>query len=112
MELNCPYNQLQLMTAGLSAQNKLTTMGEKKVEELMEKINNVSSIKTKAELNDAVATSNGITLSELINSPNYSVLIDDYEKRIFNQGIQILSDYGFTDIECWALVALTLGKLT
>ncbi len=62
--------------------------------------------KDKAGMNKRVAEENGITVGELINSPNYQTLLDEYRQTLIPRTIKRMAEVtGLTEIQCWALFA-------
>ena len=59
---------------------ELTTLMKDSVSTFDEKFG--ECFNTKAELNKRVAEENGITIKDLINSPNYKYLIDDLDIQL------------------------------
>lgn len=103
MAINVPYTKLQLLTAGMSANRKMNALGEEGIDELANKLNAISSGDT-AEFNKEVAASNGITVLDLINSPNMALMQEEYREKCLYKAIDILTALGFTEEEAWAVM--------
>jgi len=107
-EIVCPYDQLTLKLALLGLETKMEDTS------LAEKINDRLSdflVDDKAELNKRIAKHNGIEVTDLINSPNYKTLMEEYSQKLMMQAIDILKEESFTDKEAWALLAIGTGIL-
>lgn len=66
--------------------------------------------KSKAEFNEVVAAHNGISVVDLINSPNYKVLGSEYVESIIKIVVEKLkSDLGLTDVQAWSVAAESFG---
>lgn len=103
MAINVPYTKLQLLVAGMSASSKMNALGEEVIDDLANRLNAISS-GDPAEFNKAVAASNGITVLDLINSPNMALMQDDHRERCLHKAVDILKSLGFTDEEAWAIM--------
>jgi len=107
-EMVCPYDEITLKIALLGLEKKIAD------ETLAKKVNSRLSeflIEDKAVLNKRIANHNGIEVVDLINSPNYSTLKEEYSQTLILKAIGILKEETFTDKEAWALVALGTGLL-
>lgn len=108
MGINVPYDELTLKIALMGASSKLEN--EELQKELLSKISDIS-VKTMAELNVKVSEFHGITVPDLINSPNYEKMKAEYANHNLALIRNIYLDAGFSDKESWALVCLGLGQL-
>ena len=107
-EIVCPYDEITLRLALLSLEEK---MGD---ESLGKRVNSRLSeflIDDKADLNKKIAEHNGISVMDLINSPNYGELTAEFSKILMLKSIAILKEERFSDKEAWALVAIGTGTL-
>jgi len=107
-EITCPYDKITLQIALLGLETKMAD------DTLAEKINSRLSdflIDDKAVLNKKIAEHNGIEVIDLINSPNYETLTQEFSKTLIHKAIDILKEETFTDKEAWALVAIGTGIL-
>ena len=72
----------------------------------------INPISTKKDLNQKIAEYNGISVKNLLNSPNYSCLMwwlhKIQTKRIYGQNDRKLD---ISEKEAWALVAVAAGLL-
>jgi hypothetical protein len=101
MAINVPYTKLQLLTAGMSASRKMNALGEEVIDDLANKLNAISS-EDAAEFNKEVAASNGISVLDLVNSPNMAHMQEGYREKCLYKAIDILKSLGFTEEEAWA----------
>jgi hypothetical protein len=107
--MNCPYDKRTLRLTALEVDSKLTDEKIKKLEEIVEKQNTFNDISDKQVLNERVSKENGVSVVELINSPNYEKLIDEYTTKLAYELIeQIKSKVGFSDKEAWTLLVLAV----
>ena len=108
MAVVCPYDEITL---------KLALLGlEKKIEDsdLAERVHSRISdflVSDKAELNKQIAKHNGIDVIDLINSPNYGTLKEEYSTTLMMKSIDILKEETFSDKEAWAILAIGSGIL-
>jgi len=107
-EMKCPYDEITLKLALLGLESKMAD------DTLANKINARLSdflISDKAEMNQKIAKHNGIEVVDLINSPNYTTLKEEFSQTLLLKAISILKEETFTDKEAWALVAVGTGTL-
>jgi len=107
-EITCPYDKITLQIALLGLEKKMAD------DTLAEKINSKLSnflIEDKSVLNKKIAEYNGIEVIDLINSPNYDTLKQEFSETLIHKSIEVLKEETFTDKEAWALVALGTGIL-
>ena len=109
MKINIPYNKLELSLALMGIdQKKLDTIDPKKN---FDNIKN-SLPKDKAELNKKIADENGISVVDLINSPNYQILCDECIQKMFTNVIETLAkEFNITIVQSWAIFALCKGTI-
>ena len=109
MKIELPYSELDLMLAAHSIdESKLT---KEKEEELIEEIKKEFP-KGVAERNKKIAEENGITVKDLIDSPNYKILCEEHEERVIKSVIQkIVKKFGITERQAWAGLALAKGVI-
>lgn len=108
MNIDVPYDEMTLKIALISAGSKLDEEGLQ--EKLLENLAPYSP-ETPADLNKKIAEHHGISLLDLINSPNFISLKDDYLLHHLALIRKIYKDFGFDDKEAWALMCLSLGQL-
>lgn len=109
MELNVPYDELSLKIALMGVSNKL----EKDIslqERILNKISEVSP-KTEESLNEKIAKHNGISVKDLIDSPNYLILKEEFAREKFHEVRGIYLSEGFDDKESWAMMCVSMGLL-
>lgn len=107
-EMVCPYDKITLQIALLGLEKKMAD------DTLAKRVNSRLSdflIEDKAELNKQIAVHNGIEVIDLINSPNYETLREEFSQTLIRRAIVILKEESFTDKEAWALVAIGTGIL-
>lgn len=62
--------------------------------------------------NATIAEFHGISVLDLINSPNYPLLITQYQLSSLEKGVKFLSEeIGLTELQTWALVAVGMGLI-
>ena len=108
MDIKVPYDELSLKIALMGASNKLEKEGLQ--EQLLSKLSKFT-VNTMADYNIKVAEFHGISLADLINSPNYETLKSEYAKNGIDFILNVYKDAGFEDKEAWALVCVGLGQL-
>jgi len=105
--IDIPYNELELRIAAIGM--------EQKVEEHKDAIKNIleskSSFSTEADRYKEIADHYGITVVDLMNSPNLGTLLDKYGESIMLYIRKDLLDLGFEDKETWAFILVLNGKL-
>ncbi len=107
--MEIPYNnwELRLALIGLTADLE----DEEKTKELRAEFESRLP-KEKKDLNKKIADSNGITAEQLINSPNYQVLHQEYINGVIHDLVNtIKKQFNATDIQAWALIAVALGLI-
>ena len=108
MTLHIPYNEIELRIALMS----LESMEEEKINELVSKVNKTiteqygDAAENKAQVNKTVAKLNGITVKDLIDSPNYEKLIQEFRNSVITSIVDSLVNEGLEQKQAWALIAL------
>lgn len=109
--MNCPYDEITLRIALLSANGKLVKISEEKGDvELMRLMD--TAVKEMGEgpsdketLNKEVAAHNGVSVSDLIGSPNYQELVQEF---CYSRVVKVIDNvkdlFGFTSQEAWAVI--------
>jgi len=103
--INIPYSQFELDIALLGISNRLE---EDKSAEIMQEF--VTSFeektgKTQAERNKKIAEFHGITVSEFINSPNLTTLVEMFqESYTIEMKNTLMEKLGVSDKEAWAII--------
>jgi hypothetical protein len=105
-DINCPYSQLELSVAMLSASVKL----QKKEAELDKMLETIGATSDKS-LTELAAEHHGITKLDLINSPNMEKLIEIYQNHTFDACFKLLGELGLNNKESWAVFAHACGSL-
>lgn len=106
MKINCPYDDLEINIAALGLNNKLEVIDAMLNDpEFTVKF---SAPASKADLNKDIANFQGISISELINSPNYNTLVEEYKNSEVHRLLEYLKSKGFSDKEAWAFLVLGL----
>jgi len=108
MELKVPYDEVTLKKSLGGASAKLEVAGLQ--EGILERITKTTA-QSQAEFNRFVSEFHGIGVSDLVNSPNYEKLKEDYGVHHVSQIHRIYLESGFTDIESWALICVGFDKL-
>ena len=99
LEIDCPYDDLTLRLAVISLGDKFTEDIQKNLLSKLE----VNKPITK----NVVAEFHGITLEQLINSPNYEILLNEHRESIVKNFLKVVKNEGcFSDQEAWALLIL------
>lgn len=104
VELKCPYSELELNIAMLKLNNSLT---EEMADEIATEVENILGKRatTPAEFNLAVAKHNGITLEQLVNSPNMEYLVTSFRQYAVNTIFSVLRRKGLSELEVWAVIS-------
>jgi predicted esterase YcpF (UPF0227 family) len=97
MVLNLPYTKMELMLACITAMPKV----EEHAIELEGRLNQLHDI-DKVSINEAVAMQNGISMLDLINSPNMAYLVEQYKSDRMHEAVKIFVEFGLTEKEAWA----------
>lgn len=109
MFLQCPYDEWSITIAKLSVSRKLEAYekanGENSAENVIVSYTaNLPQAGT-VEYKEAVASSHGISLLDLANSPNRENLIADYDKSLIKGMLEHLkSTFSLTDVEAWCIL--------
>lgn len=106
--ITCPHNELTLKIALMGIGDKFEDPNfEIKFKEIMSDIYTSDN----AILNKKISEFNGISVLDLINSPNYTVLKEEFFKASLVKAINSLKEDGFSDKESWALIMAATGNL-
>ena len=106
--INVPYTAFDMRIALLCVNSKLDE-NEAALMELGDKLNAKYGGNNKTTL---IAEHYNITNIELVNSPNYKILVEEYDEMITKELVQELcSKVGLTDKESWATVLHLTGNL-
>lgn len=96
--MKVPYSGLELSIALISAVNKLDGK-EDELKKALELIHKPTS-----NINHEAAKFNGISITDLINSPNMEYMVETYKESCILKGIETLESFGLTNKEAWAAV--------
>lgn len=103
--INIPYSQFELDIALLSISNRLE---EENFTEIMQEFVTAfeeKTGKTQAERNKKIAEFHGITVSEFINSPNLTTLVEMFqESYTIEMKNTLMEKLGVSDKEAWAII--------
>lgn len=107
--MNCPYDKTTLMIGVLGANRKLEEYekknGEGSAKKKFEEYSYLFVPETNTDVNKAVAESNGITVGQLINSPNYSTLKNEHAFMMVRKAMNVLKEeFGLDDKEAWGMM--------
>lgn len=106
--INVPYNALDMRIALLGVDSKFEE-NETALLELGDKLNEKYGSNKKTTI---MAEYYNISVLDLINSPNYKTLVEDYDEMITKELVQELcTKVGLTDKEAWAVVLHMTGNL-
>lgn len=99
--MKIPYTKFQLQMAFIQLCQREDI--EKKIEDLVPTLI-AESPKNKKEFNENVALENGITVEQLLNSYNYTMLCSDYlESCILGAIKKLETGLGITSVQAWSL---------
>jgi len=107
--IKVPYTQWEMQIALLGI--------EKKFEENKEALEKVTAelggkYGEGSKKTEAIASHYGITVLDLINSPNYSKLVESFDEMVMKEIIGALrSEVGLDDKEAWGVMCLLTGNL-
>jgi hypothetical protein len=103
--INIPYSQLELDIALLGVSNTLEdAVATEAMEEIVTFFEQKTG-KTQAERNSKIAEFHGISVLDLINSPNLNILVEMFqESRTLEMKTVIMEKLGVSDKESWAII--------
>ena len=104
MNLKVPYTKNELLLAVVTAATKLENLSSEKQEELRDSIDGVCEMDQDGNVNKAVANYNGISVQDLINSPNMAFLIQQWRMVHLNKAVNVMKNFGFEENEAWAML--------
>jgi hypothetical protein len=108
--MNCPYSAIELKIALLNLPEDAVNPEKSEIVENI--IKNEFPETTHAEINKRVAEDNGISVETLINSPNYTILIEQFHNQLFKRTINLMQEHtGMSEIQAWAVIATAQGLL-
>lgn len=101
-----PYKKFEILAAVNLIDEKLLAQGDS-IQEALGKILNIEL----PQLHLQAAQYHGVTVLDLINSPNYEVLTKSYQETLVSKAIQHLESAGFSNVESWAIICVIYGVL-
>lgn len=105
--LKAPYSKWEMM----GALGGITEEQAKKMEKLGEETDKLVP-SNKKELNAKTAEFHGITTEQLINSPNYQMLCQEFAESLIMNFIEILKKkVGLTEVQAWATYFASKGEI-
>lgn len=109
--MKCPYNAFELNLALIKANSVFEKIDKKgKLSELEKRLDELKPPEG-AQLKPAVAAFHGITVKELIDSPNYKTLSQEYFENRIAKVLETLKEYGIDDKTGWALLTKAMDIL-
>lgn len=104
--MESPYNKIELLAATISANKKLVAYSEKHGEPALEKaMNNLVEGHATDDLTGKIADHYKISRLDLVNSPNYKSLVDEFNVMTVKAIISDLKEtFDFNDKESWAIL--------
>lgn len=102
--LDCPYSDLELKIAAIGLANKFE---DPEFVKKAEEVNNQAEQPTK----ENIAKFHGISVKDLIDSPNYKVLVEEYGDHKGKEIIRELEGIGLSNKEAWVVLASIAGLL-
>lgn len=103
MNIKVPYSKLELLLAAIHAGDKLGRLGKESEDIIKDKLTRLSPDDNKSK-NAEIAEFHGISVQDLINSPNMVYMSSQYDHHLVNQSIEILKSFDFSDKESWAIL--------
>ena len=109
MSIDCPHSELELHVAALGLIEKL------KDKETQQAILNAGDehktvgTDTAKNRKEQAAEYHGITVKDLIDSPNYEKLIKEFVTHTCRKLMSSFKSHGFTDKEAWCLLMGVAG---
>lgn len=105
--LDCPYTKMDLTIAMLGLEQKLEKIGEENLKQVLEK-----EFKTlNKPLNKEAAKFHGVTVKELIDSPNFEKLQKQYMDSAVNKLVSnVCKKLDLEPVEVWSLIAASIDN--
>ena len=108
MAVECPHDKLALQIAMLSASRKIEEYEKKNGEgSMIKKIEEakLEAPQSVADLNKSTAEFHGITVEQLINSPNYNKLKEEFGESAIERLLKFLNaEFELSNPEGWAIL--------
>jgi len=109
MTVKIPYTKSEMYSAINSLDMEKL---DKELIELIDKEFKLKHPKEKKTLNRFIAAENDISVESLLASPNYEVLLEEYENTIAHQlAERYVVMLGITEIEAWSIFAFKTGVI-
>jgi len=103
-----PYDEFTLKLALMQISDKLDDPDlQKKLGQELDKL----APGNKSDINKKVAEENGISVKDLIDSPNYEKLKNEYVASMLHKAVDVFIKEGFTEKQAWAVLSIGLGVL-
>lgn len=104
-KIEIPYTDFELKLALFGVQNS-----EERIKEISEHLKkDIPS--TPAQKHKCIADHYGISVLDLINSPNFEILVQKFELSKIFEFKQKMVEGGFTEKEAWAIIAAANNTL-
>ena len=108
-KIKFPYSQLEMIIALCGLRND--NISDEKLIFFSQEIEKLMPEK-KSDCNKKIAESNGIEVIDLINSPNYEILRDEYHAEVMTKLVEKMKDdFKFSDKQAWGIAASSMGLL-
>ncbi len=109
--IEIPYDELELKIALIGID--LKKFNKKRIMKLKSEFKLAGLIPGgKKDLNKKIAEYHGISAKELINSTNYKVLREEYQKNLVNKFIsKFVEKLDITKKQAWAILTAAMGLL-
>lgn len=106
VNLKCPYSEIEILTSTLSMTSKVEAfLTEKSEDYFQEEIGRIVSDLKNKDTTENMAKHYGVSALDLINSPNYTKLAEEYREALGTNLIAKLeSSFGFSKKEGWAFL--------
>lgn len=101
LELECPYNELELKVCAIGLDKKITP-------EIVEKMN---AFPERDQSTKAIAEYHSVSTTDLINSPNYQELVHAYQTMSVKELLANIQSIGFNEKEAWVLLLSATGQI-
>lgn len=106
--LKIPYNSMELRMAVV----ELNGFPQDEIDVISKKLEKCTEpLEDKKQINKMIAEDNGITVLELINSNNYEILKEEFQKSFLYKTVDLMEEVGLTNVQAWALIASSIGLL-
>lgn len=92
-----PYTEVELMASLASLDEAILLQ-----EQVQDSIRKTFSL-SQAEANREAAKFHGVSVLDLINSPNYTTLMQSYQESLVLELVKYLESIGYSNLESWAV---------